>query len=77
MAALFSNPLPDWADRAPVAAFAAKGGEAMGDDPEEARTTAARMWDRTPSSNPAVHEAPARHGVFPDRLRPAMARAAW
>ncbi|MGY1876347.1 alpha/beta fold hydrolase [Nocardia gipuzkoensis] len=57
MAALFSHPLPDWADRDAVAAFAAEGAEPMGNDREEARATAVRIWDRTPSSDPAVHQA--------------------
>lgn len=57
MAALFSRPMPDWANRDAVAAFAAEGAEARGDDPEDARATAARIWDRTPSSDPAVHQA--------------------
>ncbi|MFD6351547.1 alpha/beta fold hydrolase [Nocardia tengchongensis] len=57
MAALFSRPVPNWTDRDAVAAFAARGAEARGDDPEEARATAARIWDRTPSSDPAVHQA--------------------
>ncbi|MBF6347123.1 alpha/beta fold hydrolase [Nocardia cyriacigeorgica] len=57
MGALFSHPKPNWADREAVAAFAAAGAEHLGNDPEQARTTAARIWDRTPSSDPAVHEA--------------------
>ncbi|WP_288048234.1 alpha/beta hydrolase [Nocardia sp.] len=57
MAALFSRPMPDWADRAAVAAFAAEGAEPMGDDPEQSRATAARIWDRTATTDPAVHEA--------------------
>ncbi|MFF7940105.1 alpha/beta fold hydrolase [Nocardia gamkensis] len=57
MAALFSRPLPDWTDRDAVAAFAAEVAEPMGNDREEARATAARIWDRTPSSDPAVHQA--------------------
>ncbi|MEU2042933.1 alpha/beta fold hydrolase [Nocardia niwae] len=57
MGALFSRPLPDWTDRDAVAAFAAEGAEPMGNDPQEARVTAARIWDRTPSSDPAVHQA--------------------
>jgi pimeloyl-ACP methyl ester carboxylesterase len=57
MGALFSRPKPDWGDRAAVAAFAADGAVLLGDDPEQARTTAARIWGRTPSSAPAVHEA--------------------
>ncbi|WP_280338372.1 alpha/beta fold hydrolase [Nocardia neocaledoniensis] len=57
MGELFAHPMPDWADRAAVAEFAAAGAELLGDDPAEARATAARIWDRTPSSDPAVHEA--------------------
>ncbi|MBF6415063.1 alpha/beta fold hydrolase [Nocardia cyriacigeorgica] len=57
MDALFSRPRPDWTDRDAVAAFAAEGAEPMGNDPEQARATAIRIWDRTPSSDPAVHEA--------------------
>ncbi|MEV4125493.1 alpha/beta hydrolase, partial [Nocardia sp. NPDC049707] len=49
--------LPDWTDRDAVAAFAASGAESMGNNPEEARATAARIWDRTASSDPAVHQA--------------------
>lgn len=57
MAPLFSRPRPDWTDRDAVAAFAASGSEAMGNNPEEARSTAARIWDRTRSSHPVVHQA--------------------
>jgi pimeloyl-ACP methyl ester carboxylesterase len=57
MAALFSHPLPDWSDRDAVAAFAAEGAELLGDDPEEVRARATRIWGRTPSSDPAVHQA--------------------
>lgn len=57
MAGLFTRPMPDWTDRDAVAAFAAGGAGLLGDDPEQARTTAARIWDRTASSDPAVHEA--------------------
>ena len=57
MDALFSRPLPDWSDRAAVAAYAAYSAVLLGDDPEQARMTAARIWDRTPSSHPSVHEA--------------------
>ncbi|MBB5911235.1 pimeloyl-ACP methyl ester carboxylesterase [Nocardia transvalensis] len=57
MAAAFSHPMPDWTDRDAVAAFAAEGARLMGNDPEEARATATRIWDRTPSSDPAVHQA--------------------
>ncbi|WP_328388032.1 alpha/beta fold hydrolase [Nocardia sp. NBC_00416] len=57
MAALFSRTLPDWTDRDAVAAFAASGAAAMGNSPEEVRATAARIWDRTRSNDPAVHQA--------------------
>jgi pimeloyl-ACP methyl ester carboxylesterase len=54
MGALFSRPMPDWTDRDAVTAFAAAGAEPMGNDPDEARETAARIWDRTPSNDPAI-----------------------
>ncbi|MFE9321915.1 alpha/beta fold hydrolase [Nocardia sp. NPDC052278] len=57
MGTLFSSPLPDWTDRDAVVAFVASGAESMGNDPEEARATAARIWDRTPSNDPAVCQA--------------------
>ncbi|MFD3594246.1 alpha/beta fold hydrolase [Nocardia sp. NPDC058640] len=57
MGAVFSRPRPDWTDRNAVAEFAAQGAELMGNDPDQARATAARIWDRTPSDDPAVHQA--------------------
>lgn len=57
MRELFSRPMPDWTDRDAVAAFAAEGAELLGNDAEQARSTAARIWDRTPSPDPAVHQA--------------------
>ncbi|WP_328713453.1 alpha/beta hydrolase [Nocardia salmonicida] len=57
MRELFSRPMPDWTDRDAVAAFAAEGAELLGNDAEQARSTAARIWDRTPSPVPAVHQA--------------------
>ncbi|WP_446226433.1 alpha/beta fold hydrolase [Nocardia sp. IBHARD005] len=57
MGALFSRMQPDWTDRDAVTAFAAEGAEPMGNDPEQARATAARIWDRTRSRDPAVHQA--------------------
>ena len=57
MEAVFSRPMPDWTNRAAVAAFAAEGAGLLADDPEQARATAARIWDRTPSSEPSVHQA--------------------
>ncbi len=61
---LFSRPKPDWSDRASVADFAAVGAEILGDDPAEASATAGRIWDRTPSSEPAVHTANQLRMVF-------------
>ncbi|MGW5387652.1 alpha/beta fold hydrolase [Nocardia sp. NPDC003963] len=64
MGALFSRPVPDWTDRAAVAAFAAEGAELLGDDPAQAGATAARIWDRTPSGDPSVHQANQLGTVF-------------
>ncbi|WP_457518388.1 alpha/beta fold hydrolase [Streptomyces sp. TE33382] len=49
--------MPDWTDREAVAEFAAAGAEILGDDPDAARTTAARVWDRTPGTTPPVQMA--------------------
>ncbi|AYL39636.1 alpha/beta hydrolase [Streptomyces fungicidicus] len=57
MGRLFAHPMPDWSDREAVADFAAAGGEILGDDPVAARAVAARIWDRTPSTAPAVQMA--------------------
>jgi pimeloyl-ACP methyl ester carboxylesterase len=57
MDTVFSRPMPDWTNRAAVAAFAAEGAVLLGNDPEQAHATAARIWDRTPSSEPSVHQA--------------------
>jgi pimeloyl-ACP methyl ester carboxylesterase len=57
MERLFSRPLPDWSDRAAVAEFATAGAEILGNDPVAARTTAERIWDRTPGTEPAVQMA--------------------
>src|SRR5215216_7682390 len=54
---LFSRSMPDWSDRAAVAEFAAGRAEILGDDPAAARTTAERIWDRTPGTEPAVQMA--------------------
>ncbi|MFB7874126.1 alpha/beta fold hydrolase [Nocardia sp. NPDC056064] len=54
---LFSRSQPDWTDRDAVAAFAAEAAEPLGNDPAETRVTAARIWDRTPAADPAVHRA--------------------
>src|ERR671922_2943437 len=54
---LFSRSMPDWSDRDAVAEFAARGAEILGDDPAVARATAGRIWDRTPSTEPALQMA--------------------
>ncbi|WUU82146.1 alpha/beta fold hydrolase [Streptomyces cellulosae] len=54
---LFGHAMPDWSDREAVAAFAAAGAEILGDDPVAARAVAARIWDRTPGTAPAVQMA--------------------
>ena len=57
MNALFSRPAPDWTNRAAVAAFVAAGAEPLGNDPKQSHANAARIWDRTPSREPSVHQA--------------------
>ncbi|MFJ8433925.1 alpha/beta fold hydrolase [Kitasatospora sp. NPDC094019] len=64
MGQLFARPMPDWNDREAVAEFAATGASIRGDDPAAARATAARIWDRTPGSDPAVHLANQLGTVF-------------
>jgi pimeloyl-ACP methyl ester carboxylesterase len=51
---IFARPMPDWSDRAAVADFMAAGAEILGNDPVAARAVAARIWDRTPGTAPAV-----------------------
>ncbi|MEU0286957.1 alpha/beta hydrolase [Streptomyces sp. NPDC006147] len=57
MSRLFGHAMPDWSDREAVADFAAAGAEILGDDPVAARAVAARVWDRTPGTAPAVQMA--------------------
>lgn len=57
MGRLFAHAMPDWSDREAVAGFAAAGAEILGDDPVAAREVAARIWDRTPGTAPAVQMA--------------------
>lgn len=57
MRRLFAHAMPEWSDREAVADFAAAGAEILGDDPLAARAVAARIWDRTPSTAPAVQMA--------------------
>ena len=64
MSRQFARPMPDWTDRDAVAAFAAAGAEILGDDPVAARAIAARIWDRTPGTAPAVQMANQMGMVF-------------
>jgi pimeloyl-ACP methyl ester carboxylesterase len=54
---LFALPTPDWSDRAAVAERAAAAAAVLGDDPAAARRRAERVFDRTPSTQPAVQMA--------------------
>lgn len=64
MERLFSRPTPDWSDRGAVVAYAAESAEILGDDPAAAAETAARVWDRTPGTLSARHEADQLGMVF-------------
>jgi pimeloyl-ACP methyl ester carboxylesterase len=64
MGRLFSGSMPDRSDRDAVAEFAATGAEILGNDPDAAREIAARVWDRTPSTAPAVQMANQLGTVF-------------
>jgi pimeloyl-ACP methyl ester carboxylesterase len=64
MSRLFARPMPDWTDREAVAQFAAAGAEILGDDPIAAHAIAARIWDRTPGTEPEVHMADQMGMVF-------------
>jgi pimeloyl-ACP methyl ester carboxylesterase len=64
MERLFAQPMPDWTDRAAVAAFAAARAEIRGDDPVAASALAARIWDRTPSTAAPIQMANQMGMVF-------------
>ncbi|RRO19229.1 alpha/beta hydrolase [Saccharopolyspora rhizosphaerae] len=64
MGRLFARTAPDWSDRQAVAEHAAGEAVILGDDPETARVLAQRIWDRTPSRLPAVHQANQLGAVF-------------
>jgi pimeloyl-ACP methyl ester carboxylesterase len=64
MGVLFSRSMPDWSNRAAVAAFVAEGAVPLGNDPDQAQAIAARIWDRTPSGEPSVHRANQLGSVF-------------
>lgn len=57
MRQLFALPMPDWSDRAAVAERAAASAAILGNDPDAARTVAARIFDRAASTEPAVQMA--------------------
>jgi pimeloyl-ACP methyl ester carboxylesterase len=57
MGRLFSRSTPDWSDRDAVTEYAAEGAEILGNDPAATRASAARTWDRTPGTAPAVQMA--------------------
>ncbi|MCS7475806.1 alpha/beta fold hydrolase [Umezawaea endophytica] len=61
---LFSLPMPDWSDRGAVAEYAAASAEILGDDPAAARAVAERVFDRAPSTDPAVAMANHQGAVF-------------
>ncbi|EID54087.1 alpha/beta fold hydrolase [Saccharomonospora xinjiangensis] len=52
---LFALPMPGWSDRAAVTEFAAARAAILGDDPDAARRTAGRVYDRTQGTEPEVH----------------------
>ena len=54
---LFSRSMPDWSDRGAVAECAAAAAAILEDDPVAAREIASRIWDRTPSTAPALQMA--------------------
>ncbi len=64
MSQLFARPMPDWTDREAVADFAAARAEIRGDDPSTARAIAARIWDRTPGTEPPLQMANQMGMVF-------------
>jgi pimeloyl-ACP methyl ester carboxylesterase len=64
MGRLFSRPMPDWSDRSAVVDYAAESADVLGDDPVAARAIAERIWDRTPSREPAVQMANLLGTVF-------------
>jgi len=64
MGRLFGLPMPDWANRKAVAEFAAASAKVLGDDPAAAHAKAARIWDRTPGTAPAVQMANQLGAVF-------------
>lgn len=64
MGPLFSRPQPDWTDVESVADFMAEGAQLLGDDPQEAREVAVKIWKRTRSSGSEAHPADQLGMVF-------------
>nr|WSW64776.1 alpha/beta fold hydrolase [Streptomyces sp. NBC_00995]WSW71177.1 alpha/beta fold hydrolase [Streptomyces sp. NBC_00995] len=60
----FKLPKPDWSDRASVAEWAAAAAGVFHDDPDEARTTAGRIFDRTQGTSRPVQMANQLGTVF-------------
>lgn len=60
----FTLPKPDWSDRDSVVKWATAAAEVFGDDPDEARTTAGRIFDRTPDTSRPVQMANQLGTVF-------------
>ncbi|WP_406632332.1 alpha/beta fold hydrolase [Amycolatopsis sp. WGS_07] len=54
---LFSRPMPDWSDRAAVADHVAASAAILGNDPDQARAVASRVFDRAASTEPSVQMA--------------------
>ncbi|WP_406499987.1 alpha/beta fold hydrolase [Streptomyces sp. NBC_00846] len=53
----FELPKPEWSDRASVVEWVAAGAAVFGDDSDAARTTAGRIFDRTPGTSRSVQMA--------------------
>lgn len=64
MEAMFSRAMPDWTDRDAAARFVADSSALLGNDRDQALDTASRIWDRTPSDDPVVHQANQLGTVF-------------
>ena len=64
MEPLFSRPQPDWTDVDSAADFMAEGARILGNDADEAREVAARIWQRTQDTDPETHLADQLGMVF-------------
>jgi len=68
MGLLFSRPQPDWTDVDSVADYMAEGARILGDDPEEAREVAVRIWERTQGSDSEQGSVPTQNSDPEDHL---------